>query len=305
QLYDDAHGTDRYHRLLDCSTWWRNHFDPDADACFSTTCRCGLKHCLLCSEARARFLFHQVRAWLLSIKQASFLTLTIASSDLPLIDQVANMTNAFRRLRHAKFFRTKCRGGIWLIQVTFNADRNQFHLHLHATIDSAYIPQDLISTRWSKLTGGSFRVDIRRIKGRSGAARDLARYATRAGWLSNFPEDRLLEYAEAFESKHMCGTWGNARGISLVPAPQRDMTRCIELPSDEQLCGMAPDSFAAQAVILALATGCKINRWVIDQLRPQAEPATPDFMKDRAGNVYDRQSLFARGPPGDTNVQVA
>jgi len=72
--------------------------------------------------------------------------------------------------------------------------------HIHLVIDSRYIPQYEIVELWSRVTGDSFVVDIRRIRDKDQMAKYIAKYI---GKLTKWSGMNL----DAFKGFHIIGSW--------------------------------------------------------------------------------------------------
>lgn len=100
-----------------------------------------------------------------------FLTLTLTKR----VDGDENL-NRIWQCRKALFKRLRKEGftiGSWIGVVEGGN-------HIHMVLDSNYIPQRKISTIWKAVTGDSYIVDVRAVRGKRGAARYLAKYLTKA-----------------------------------------------------------------------------------------------------------------------------
>lgn len=113
--------------------------------------------------------------------------------------------------------REKCRGGIWFFQLCFNPKTNEWHPHLHCIIDSDYISHNHLSRQWLRITTDSKVVDIKTVRDPKTVASYVARYAARPSNLVNLPSGHGIELVTSMHGRRMCGTWGNARCISLRP----------------------------------------------------------------------------------------
>lgn len=252
---------------------------------------CHLRWCPLCAQARANFLGHSVRSWYETCQGPKLLTLTIRHSDIPLELQLNLLYDAFRTLRRCKYMTKRIRGGIWFFQIKWSKDTNQWHPHIHALIDSVFIPQAEIRTRWCKYTDGSTVVDIRGCWSPDSAANHVARYATRPGTLSSVPPCERLELLKTLHGRRIVGAWGSARPVPLAPPKCEDKDAWTYLGSWQEVARQSAYNVNAKAIILAWKTGLTVPGDI--QLYPQGTTYYErPWLKDRVGNDYYSHSLY-------------
>jgi hypothetical protein len=100
------------------------------------------------------------------------LTLTTAHSALPLCEQIDGLYASFRRLRASKLWQANRPKGYAVLEITYNAERCEWHPHLHLLADTPYMPHDKLRNAWTAATKGTASiVDIRRVN-----RRDVERY---------------------------------------------------------------------------------------------------------------------------------
>lgn len=206
----------RLERLLACRTraTFVRHVTDGSVKVMANTCKD--RWCPVCAKARALRIAGQCRDWLESIDHPKLLTLTIASSDETLGQQIDRMVLSFNRLRKEEPFKTAWRGGIWFFQVTFNTSTEKWHPHIHALIDGNFIRQKTIATAWDRLTGGSRVVDIRTIKDAKAACCYVSRYVSRPSDLEPLPPDRRIEIVQQLKGRRLVNTFGTAHKAGLL-----------------------------------------------------------------------------------------
>lgn len=115
--------------------------------------RCWHRLCPECAPIRAVRLF-EAHKRLTGVKHLKHLVLTIKNVPGLTWRSVPEVRRSFTRLRHRRLFKTAWRGGIYTIEFTYTGDKG-WHIHIHALIDGAYIPQAVISKHWLDITGDS------------------------------------------------------------------------------------------------------------------------------------------------------
>jgi len=221
----------RIDRLRECRTraYFACHAITHEVKVYATTCKD--RWCPLCSAARASRIAAAVRDWCGTINQPKLLTLTIASSNVPLRDQIDRLIKSFNTLRRDDLLKDKLRGGIWFFQVTWSPDRKQWHPHIHAVVDCDYIRQRYIANRWEQITKDSRVVDIRTVKDAKSAARYVARYVARPAMLSELPSPQRIEIVTALKGVRLVNTFGNAHKAGLLKKEPLDRSLWVRLGS--------------------------------------------------------------------------
>lgn len=142
-------------------------------------------------------------------------TLTLASSDDPLGEQIDRMSAAFRTLRRSAFWKQHVDGGVWAIEVTYNVETGRWHPHVHIIMDGSYIPQADLKAAWLKITGDSSVVDVRKCDDARDAARYIATYVGKLADLLRVPAARVIDYADALHRRRLAGTFGTSHAHTL------------------------------------------------------------------------------------------
>jgi len=124
--------------------------------------RCWHRLCPECAPIRAVRLFgaHKQLAGCPNLKHLVLTLKNVPGLTWSSVDQVRRY---FTRLRHRQLFKAAWRGGVYGIEFTWTGDKG-WHIHIHALIDGAYIPQAVISRHWLEITGDSQVVWITRSK---------------------------------------------------------------------------------------------------------------------------------------------
>ena len=194
-------------RMEECGAWLRFLACPSGHGMLLVAaifCQCRL--CPLCQWRRSLIMFHQVKE--LAHEHIQHFTsdipllLTLTVPNVPaceLSDHIGLMQKSWNRLMKRRPVRRVCRAWFRALEITYNAERDDYHPHFHILImvPKAYFDyaRDLYIDRedwlrmWQEVTGMSeiTQVDIRRVKKlRKGTAvesvaAEVAKYATKPG----------------------------------------------------------------------------------------------------------------------------
>ena len=117
---------------------------------------CGNRFCPVCSGRKRRRLRAQLRAVLATLPAARtfpvrFLTLTVPVN--PELRNTARVLIAsLRRLRQRKWWKSRVRGGCYVLEVAGRP--GAWHLHLHVIIEGTFLPKRQLSAEWAKVSPG-------------------------------------------------------------------------------------------------------------------------------------------------------
>ncbi len=207
----------RVRRFQDCgSNAWviRNDEDPDQWAVVSDHCRD--RFCRPCAAFRGRVIAHNVQEHLRD-RPYRFITLTIKNNHQPLKEMVSKLLRCFAALRRTKIWLERVQGGCAVLEVKPKNSTTGWHPHLHAIVESKWLPQPLLRKHWLRITGDSFILDVREGKDPEAAARYVCKYITKPfddG--TTRTHDRLLQAIEALHGRRLVMTFGNWRGQRLT-----------------------------------------------------------------------------------------
>ena len=155
---------------------------------------CHDRFCQVCASAKARDYAARC-ATVFAGSKPLFITLTIGDTSKGLLDATNRLIEGFQTLRRCKFWQRSVSGGIALLEIKYNADRNRWHPHLHILCHGQYMEQAWLSDKWRALTGDAFRVDIRRVNDLPHAVNYVAKYASKPLNMTYCHDDALLDEA--------------------------------------------------------------------------------------------------------------
>lgn len=240
-------------------------------------CRC--RHCRPCMRSKAALIAANLKTRLETGAKNErdrfrFITLTLRHTDRPLVEQIKNLYAHFRALRKTALWKKSQRGGSFQIEVGLNKV-GEWHPHLHIISEGDFIRQHDLANHWMKITGGSFKVDVRAIKTGKDAAAYVAKYVCKGTsddvW--NNP-DKAQEWVTSTRGLRTCATFGTWRGFKLLehdPAMSADdwqPVSTLQRIADQARAGSLADEHLL--VILADALQYDPSRGYQKQPQPPA-----------------------------------
>ena len=201
------------YKLASCLATPTIQVSADGDQMIIAQGKCKSRLCPLCGRARARRLMHRLSAIVKAMDAPRRITLTIAHSDRPLRDQILHLTTSFHAVRRTLDWKKHVVGGVYVIEITWNTDRQQWHPHIHAIIDGTYLPHAKLKAAWHAATADSWIVDIRRCDSERAAVRYLTDYLTKSQDASKIADHLLPEWATQLHGMRLAQTFGKSHGI--------------------------------------------------------------------------------------------
>lgn len=136
-----------------------------------------------------------------------FLTLTIPNMDNP-VDQLKQLRSSFRRLRQRKWWKDRVKGGCIFYEVKTAKD-GKYHIHLHAIVESKYLPQKDLAELWQAVSPGSI-VDIRWISDKA-----IVNYITKYTTKSDLSLKDQLAATKLLKNSRLFQPFGSWHSIAL------------------------------------------------------------------------------------------
>lgn len=237
-----------------------------------SSARCKSRICPTCAPLRVVALEARVRAAVSKIDDARLITLTLASSDAPLSEQLARLRECFTRLRRRRVWSAHVRGGVATIEVTWSPSRQQWHPHLHIIADGTFWEQAKVADVWEAVTGDSRVVDIRRVPSREALVRYVAKYASKSQDPSGLPASRWIEWCTSTHGLRMASTFGSLHG-TLVDHDDADEQGPCEHVASMAALAEATVAGDVRARRLIRSVQLRIRRGVPNDPGPAAERA--------------------------------
>ena len=173
---------------------------------------------------------------------------------------------SYGKLRNRKIWRDVVTGSVAVLEVTFNAEKKQWHPHLHVILDSAFLDQKKLSKQWMQITLGSKIVDVRAVKDFSAMPTYLAKYLLKVPELPADVEPRFEDELYGLYDKMRLVRFSG----SMKPDPEEEIWR-PDYPEDWE-----PVTTLHRVLELA-ADGDPVHVRILELLNPR--PFDPDLVK--------------------------
>jgi len=210
---------------------------------------CHDRWCPMCASQKAQYAKEQTQRYIESLVQPRFLTLTLRHNDAGLLQQIEFLQLCFRKLRYRAYWKKNVTGGIWFLQIKRGKNSGCWHPHFHILLDGNYMERAKLSDLWELVTFGSPVIDIRAIYNAESAANETARYVSRPAALDPMPMCDRIEVIEALHGRRLCGTFGNAKSVTLTPPKIEDGCEWQSIGYYDQVVCEARSNPAARAVL--------------------------------------------------------
>jgi hypothetical protein len=244
-----AYNDRRRARVMACRTraWFARHNGTGEVRVHANSCRD--RWCPLCASARATRISTNLHDWLRPLPHRKDIMLSLVSTDTPLSERIDHIIASFKRLRQTKDWKHHVKGGLWFLQITYNARTGQFHPHLHTICDSPWFAHRALKKLWEAATGDSSIVWIQSIQDPERAAYHAARYVSRPADLSDLPPDQQDQVIFDTAGRHLVGCYGSAAAAHVLRKPTFDRTAWTTIGSWFHVVNLAP-SLPEAALIL-------------------------------------------------------
>jgi len=202
-------------KLLNCGNEFYRWHCWDCDENIDLVQSCDLRLCPRCSIRRAYRFIQSYRHVLDAMTAPKLLTLTFQSVQTLSKALVKACFKYFARLRRTKLWKGAVRGGLAGLEFTYTSAG--WHPHIHALIDSAYIPQRLISALWRKITKGAYIVYIQKCDPTTGVY-EVAKYVAKGSAFYSQPH-LVNSYLRSTHKARFFTTFGTFYGTAQPPDP--------------------------------------------------------------------------------------
>ena len=200
-------GSNKYYRVLDCSTFLEFRLAVDNSLKLSNANFCKVRLCPMCSWRRSLKIFGQVSRVMDHVEENYnykyiFLTLTVKNCyGEDLRDTLDLMTKAFNKMNQRKAFKQAVNGYFRSLEITYNKENDTYHPHFHMilAVDNSYFTQSRIylsQNDWTELWKSCLKVDytpvvdVRRIK--ENKDKDFGKVVAETAKYTVKPEDFLI-----------------------------------------------------------------------------------------------------------------
>lgn len=188
--------------------------DPEKFAVRSNTCRD--RWCPACGRARAAVMQRNLEP-LLAGRTIRMVTLTRKHTDRPLKSQLTDLYECFTRLRRTHNWSNAVDAGVAFCEVKRNAERDEWHPHLHVLVVGRYVSQAILKRDWLAITKDSHVVDVRIVRNQVDVCRYVTKYLTKPCNNDVYRcAGSLREAIRALKGVRMATTFGDWRGSRLM-----------------------------------------------------------------------------------------
>jgi len=131
-------------------------------------------------------------------------------------EELNRIVLSFCKLRRREVW--KGEKGIYAIEIVKKGGKS-WYVHIHALIDSKWMNKNALSDTWFNITGDSFVVDIRTIKGeKKKALREVLKYQTKM-WELNDDDKEFVDMI--FKGRRFIGSFGIQKPEKEKPIPMK------------------------------------------------------------------------------------
>lgn len=252
-LIDTQQTTSRLHSFRDCgsfATVMRNDNDPNRYRIAGSACRD--RFCNPCARERSQNIKTNILEHVQD-KPLRFITLTLRSTNEPLVELLDKLHNSFAALRRRGLWKRKVGGGVAMLEVKWSEATQRWHPHFHVLFTGQYIPQDRLRDAWREITKTSYIVDVRLVRSKDQAAKYITKYATKPldGSFTRRP-DLLREAMTALKGRKLALTFGTWRGVVLADTASEEGWSYVARLGD-LICDAANGDVEANQILVTLS----------------------------------------------------
>jgi hypothetical protein len=166
---------------------------------------CQQRLCAICAPKQTAKRSRRVFAITQTMTNPKWLTLTMSRAP-DLAQGLKDIRAAFGRGRRLKNIKCLVNGGLYKLEAVPKPDG--WHVHIHAIIDGAFLPVQLIWSTWKKsLRAPHGGAHIKKINGKL-QARDFSKYAAKPEDVATWTPAQLHEFVHAWRNVRMWQTYG-------------------------------------------------------------------------------------------------
>lgn len=198
-----------------------------------TAWRCRSRLCPLCQRLTLLSIRDKIADAVKQMDSPRFITLTLQHEQGDLQSQVKKLVKSFAKLRRSKRWKHYVTGGVYTIEINWNAKTKTWHPHLHIIANGTYYPQPMLSADWLKTTGNSQIVDIRAMHDRAKAVTYITSYITKSWKTQPLEVEQLIEWVATVKHQRMWSRFGSIHAAKndddeTKDAHQRTAIACLD-----------------------------------------------------------------------------
>ena len=182
---------------------------------------CHCRHCAPCAKSKGTLLSKNLQAKLeagpADGNRFRFITLTLKHTPddnfRPLLNK---LMNCYQQLRKTEVWKKQTDGGCVVLETKWSKGGG-WHPHVHIIQEGGIIEIDWLKSMWSKITGGSFKADIRELKSVKDVCYYVAKYCGKGVNAEMWADtEAAAEYIIGMKGVRFCATFGKWRGLALL-----------------------------------------------------------------------------------------
>jgi len=181
-------------RRAECGTTFIILVCPVCSKTWKVAQRCDERICYQCASRRRARLIAKYGPVVARMKWPAFVSLTTPNVPAEeLRETMMTLVARFHAMRRRAGWKKRVNGwGLWALEVTYNEKTGTYHPHLHAILETAWLPKEVVTALWAQ--GWT---TIRRVRGTTDGVRELVKYVTKNP--KDTPAAALGVIANAFE----------------------------------------------------------------------------------------------------------
>jgi hypothetical protein len=152
-----------------------------------------------------------------AMRRPLFVTLTVKNGP-DLRERGEHLRESFGKMRRRVAWQRAVLGGVYIEEVTYNAQDGTWHVHAHLIVDSSLSPEQLmprLRQLWQEVTGDSYIVDVRPLYGvdLDAALREACKYTAKLSGIVYSPA-LVGEFSSYANRRRMVIPFGSCYGAA-------------------------------------------------------------------------------------------
>ena len=190
---------------------------------------CGVRLCPLCTAYRSNRSRDSITDKVGRMDNHMLWTFTMRHSSKLLSTQHKEITQWFSKLRRTKCWLDNTKGCVWVFEYAYNSKRDEWHPHIHAIVDTSFIPFFELQAHWRRITNGSHSINFKGFISEQKSIGYVLKYLTKPQNTSKWPIYRLGEFLLCMQGRRLFGSTGSAFGLSDAERMAREIKPRYEL----------------------------------------------------------------------------